>query len=119
MLSSWNAELQVGAYSIRRVNSHALGVYDGMEVMIRAFYTPSVIGSSRKEPRYANLLTPGTPGLWMQKRRENVCSAGDQTPVVCTHTQLVYWQSYSGAMLHEDTIKQGEIARVTRVTEYY
>jgi hypothetical protein len=106
MLSSWNAQIQMATYSIRSVNSHALSVYDGMEALIRSFYTLSVIGPSGIEPRYTNLLAPGTPSLWTQRRRENVCSAGDQTPVVCTHTQLLYWQSHSGAaMLYDDTIK--------------
>jgi hypothetical protein len=44
-----------------------LGVYNGMEVVIRSFYTfctPSVIGPSGKEPRRTDLLVPGTPGLW-------------------------------------------------------
>jgi hypothetical protein len=50
MLSSWNAQVQVATYSIRGINSYALGVYDGMEVMIRQFVTSSVIGRSEKTP---------------------------------------------------------------------
>jgi hypothetical protein len=101
MSSSWYSQVQVATDSIRRVNSYALDVYDGMEIMIRSFYTPSVIGL-----RCTNLLAPGTPDFWMQRRRENVCSAGDQTPAVCTHIQVLYWESYSGAaMLYDGTSK--------------
>jgi hypothetical protein len=43
-----------------------------MEVAIQSFYTPHVIGPPGKEHRRTDLLVPGTPGLWMQRRRENI-----------------------------------------------
>jgi hypothetical protein len=67
-----------------------------------------------KEPRCADLLRPGMPGLWIQRRKENVCSAGDQNPVVSTHIDRA-----TRAMLYEDTVKWAELARVSRVIELH